>query len=132
MARGRRTISIELEDFLSNFSPEVRNLALALRDLILDIEPDAIEQIDVPAHLLAYGYAKTYKHLICVIILYTDYVNFGFPRGVDLPDPEAMLQGTGKRARHIKVDDLGQVEEPEVAAMLQASVDLTPRPDSEN
>ncbi|MEX1248587.1 MAG: DUF1801 domain-containing protein [Anaerolineales bacterium] len=129
MARGRRTITIELEELLANFAPEVRNLALALRDLVFAVEPDAVEQIDVPAHLLAYGYAKTYKHLICVIILYKEYVNFGFPRGVDLPDPEALLHGTGKRARHIRIDDLGQVEAPEIAAMMQASVDLTPRPD---
>jgi hypothetical protein len=131
MARGRATISIELEDFLTNFPPEVRNLALGLRDLVFAVEQEAIEQIDVPAHLLAYGYAKTYKHLICVIILYKNYVNFGFPRGVDLPDPEGLLEGTGKRARHIKIYELEQIEQPEVAAMLQAAVELTPRPEDE-
>jgi hypothetical protein len=132
MAKTRKTISIELEDFLSDFAPEVRNLALAVRELVLEEEPEAIEQIDVPAHMLAYGYAKTYTHLICVCILYKDYVNLGFPRGVDLPDPEALLEGTGKRARHIKIYDLDQVERPEVAALLQASIDSTPRPDSED
>lgn len=129
MAKARKTISIELEDFLSQFAPEVRNLALALRDLVYEIEPTAIEQIDVPAHLLAYGYARTYKHLICVIILYREYVNLGFPIGVDLPDPEGLLQGTGKRARHIKITGLAQVDEPEIAEMIQAAVDLTPRAD---
>lgn len=127
MVKSRKTISIELEDFLAQFSPEVRNLALALRDLIMEIEPAAIEQIDVPAHLLAYGYAKTYAHLICVIILYKEYVNLGFPRGVDLPDPEGMLEGSGRKARHLKIYDLAQADEPEVAEMIQASVDLTPR-----
>lgn len=129
MAKARKTISIELEDFLAQFSPDARNLALALRDLTLEIEPAAIEQIDVPAHLLAYGYARTYTHLICVIILYNEYVNLGFPRGVDLPDPEGMLEGTGKKARHIKITDLAQVDEPEIAEMIQAAVDLTPRPE---
>lgn len=129
MARSRPTITAELEDFLAGFAPQVRNLALALRDLVFEIEPDCIEQIDIPAHLLAYGYAKTYTHLICVIILYKDYANLGFPRGVDLPDPEGFLDGTGKRARHVKVYELSQVETPEIAALLQASVDTTPRPE---
>lgn len=130
MARASRTITVELEDFLAKFAPEVRNLALALRDLVFEIEPEAIEQIDVPAHLLAYGYAKTYTHLVCVIILYDEYVNLGFPRGVDLPDSEGLLLGTGKRARHLRVSELAQVDSPEIAALLQASVDITPRPES--
>jgi hypothetical protein len=130
MAPSKQTISIELEDFLSGFVPEVRNLALALRELVFAIEPDAIEQIDLPAHLLAYGYAKTYTHLICVIILYKDYVNLGFPGGVDLPDPEGLLQGTGKRARHVKILELDQVDSVEIAELLQASVDITPRPET--
>lgn len=127
--RSRTHISIELEDFLSNFAPPVRNLTLQLRDLVFEIDPEVIEQIDVPAHLLAYGYAKTYAHLMCVIILYQDYVNLGFPRGVDLPDPEGLLEGTGKRARHVKIRGAPQVEAPEVAALIQASADETPRLD---
>jgi hypothetical protein len=127
--KSRTSISIELEDFLEDYKPEVRNLALQLRDLIYEVDADVIEQIDKPAHLLAYGYAKTYTHLMCVIILYKDYVNLGFPRGIDLPDPEGLLEGTGKRARHVKITDLEQIEAPEVAALIQASADETPRPD---
>ncbi|MEX2143744.1 MAG: DUF1801 domain-containing protein [Anaerolineales bacterium] len=129
MALAKKTITIELEDFLAKFEPEVRNLALALRDLVFEIEPNAMEQIDDPAQLLAYGYAQTYTHLICVIILYKEHVNLGFPRGVDLPDPEGLLEGTGKRARHVKILELDQVETVDVAALLQASADITPRPE---
>jgi len=130
MAKKTRTlISIELEDFLETYTPEVRNLALQLRDLVFEIDPEVIEQIDIPAHLLAYGYAKTYTHLMCVIILYKDYVNLGFPRGVDLPDPEGVLEGTGKRARHVKIRNVEQIESPEIAALFRASADETPRPE---
>jgi hypothetical protein len=130
MARTSQTITAELEDFLATFAPDVRNLALALRGLVFEVEPKASEQIDVPAHLIAYGYAKTYTHLMCVIILYKEYVNLGFPRGVDLPDPEGLLEGTGKRARHVKVYDLSQVDSPEISALIQASVEITPRPEA--
>ncbi|HKY79829.1 MAG TPA: DUF1801 domain-containing protein [Anaerolineales bacterium] len=129
MARASQTITVELEDFLTGFAPDVRNLALALRDLVFEIEPNALEQIDVPAHLLAYGYAKTYAHLVCVVSLYGEYVNLGFPRGVDLPDPEGLLEGSGKQARHVKIEALSQAESPEISAMVQASVDITPRPE---
>ncbi|MEX1143415.1 MAG: DUF1801 domain-containing protein [Anaerolineales bacterium] len=129
MARISQTITVELEDFLTAFPPQVRNLALALRDLVHEIEPKVLEQIDIPAHLLAYGYAQTYTHLMCVVILYKEYVNLGFPRGVDLPDPEGLLEGTGKKARHVKIYDLSQVDSSEIAALIQASVEITPRPE---
>lgn len=132
MAKLSKIISAELEDFLSGFSPEVSNLALQLRDLVIEMAPDAIEQIDVPAHLLAYGYAQTYKHLICVIILYKDYVNLGFPRGVDLDDPDGLLEGTGKKARHVKIHSEEQIESPGVLTLLQASIDVTPRLEDED
>ena len=123
---AKNPISIELEDFLSTQPVDAQALTLDLRDLVLSMAPEAIEQIDVSAHLLAYGYAKTYKHLICVIILYKDYVNLGFPRGVDLPDPEKSLQGTGKKARHVKVKSKEQIKSPALRALLQASIDATP------
>jgi hypothetical protein len=124
-------ISPELEDFLSGFSQEAQGLALELRDQVLDLAPEAIEQIDVPAHMLAYGFAKTYKHLICVIILQKNYVNFGFPRGVDLEDPEALLEGTGQKARHVKIYNVEDATAPGVLSLLKESIELTPRPDKE-
>ena len=129
MAKAKNLISIELEDFLSTQSSEAQGLTLELRDLVLGMAPEAIEQIDVSAHLLAYGYAKTYKHLICVIILYKDYVNLGFPRGVDLPDPNRLLQGTGKKARHVKVKSKEQITSLNLRALVQASIDATPHPE---
>jgi hypothetical protein len=127
--RSRTQTSIELDEFLDGYRPEIAELVLKLRDLVFEIEPQVVEQIDLPAHLLAYGFAKTYTHLMCVIILYSEYINLGFPRGVDLPDPEGLLEGTGKKARHVKIRDFEQIESPEVAALIQESADLTPRPE---
>jgi hypothetical protein len=35
--------------------------------------------------------------------VFTSHVNVGFFRGAELPDPERMLQGTGKLMRHVKL-----------------------------
>ena len=35
--------------------------------------------------------------------VFTSHVNVGFFRGAFLPDPDAILLGTGKRMRHVKV-----------------------------
>jgi hypothetical protein len=35
--------------------------------------------------------------------VFTSHVNVGFFRGAELPDPAGLLQGSGKRMRHVKL-----------------------------
>jgi hypothetical protein len=51
-----------------------------------------------------------------------DRVNLGFYHGVDLPDPETILEGTGKRLRHVKVRSLAAAGETAVRALLTAAL----------
>ena len=125
-ARKRRT-KAEIQAFLAAYSPQVRAMALKLRGLVFEVVPDAIEQIDSAAHLLGYGFDRTYKDTVCVIMPLKTAVNLGFPRGVDLPDPTGLLAGTGKRARHVKIADGGEVNAPALRALLEASAALTRR-----
>lgn len=120
MPSNRRT-KAELDAFLKPYAPNVRQIALKLRARVFDAVPDALEQIDLTAHLLGYGLSATYKEMICVIILYKTYVNFGFPRGTELPDPNNLLVGTGKRARHIKITAMEEADNPALVALLEAS-----------
>jgi hypothetical protein len=112
----------EIDNFLANYSPGVQEIALALREIILALAPDALEQLDIPAKMLAYGFQRTYKDLICVIMPLKAGVNLGFHRGVDLPDPAGLLTGSGKRARHVRISSLIEAHAPEVRALLAASI----------
>jgi hypothetical protein len=117
----------DVDAFLASYEAPIRSLALRLRKLVREVEPTALEQIDKPAKLLAYGYSATYGGTICVIMPYPGWVNLGFPRGVDLPDPTGLLTGTGKRARHVKVRQARDVDAPALRALLKAAVKATPR-----
>lgn len=123
----RRVGKKEVDAFLAPYEAPIRSLTLRLRKLVRDIEPTALEQIDAPAQLLAYGYSATYGGTICVIMPHRGWVNLGFPRGVDLPDPAGLLTGTGKRARHVKVREAREVDAPALRALLRAAVKATPR-----
>jgi hypothetical protein len=90
---------------------------------VFEVAPGAIEQIDIPGKMLAYGFARTYKDMICVIMPLKAGVNFGMPRGAELDDPDGLLEGTGKRARHVRISAIEQVESPSIRALLQASID---------
>jgi hypothetical protein len=37
-------------------------------------------------------------------------VNFGFWRGIDLTDPKGLLEGTGDRMRHMKIESAEDVD----------------------
>jgi hypothetical protein len=54
---------------------------------------------------------------------FTHHASIGFFFGSSLPDPAGLLQGTGKRMRHVKLR-LGQATDP---AALQALIDAAER-----
>jgi hypothetical protein len=115
-------MSDELEPFLAPYTPEVRALAWKLRALIREVMPEAIEQLDPPAHLIGYGLDRTYKGLICGITLHKAHINLMFARGAELPDPEHLLAGTGKRARHVTMRREADLENPSVLRLLRAAL----------
>jgi hypothetical protein len=39
----------------------------------------------------------------CYVNVFTSHVNVGFFYGAELPDPAGLLQGSGKRMRHVKL-----------------------------
>jgi hypothetical protein len=115
-------MSSELEQFLTPYTPVVQELALKLRALIREVMPEVIEQFDPPAHLIGYGLDRTYKGLICGITLHKAHINLMFARGTDLPDPEGLLVGTGKRARHVTIRQEADLERPGVRTLLVAAL----------
>ena len=51
-----------------------------------------------------------------------DYVNLGFYHGVALQDPANLLEGAGKRLRHIKIKSAGDAGKKEICALLEAAL----------
>jgi hypothetical protein len=115
-------VSDDLESFLAPYSSQVRDLAWKLRAVIREVMPEAIEQLDPPARLIGYGIDRTYKGLICGITLHRTHINLMFARGTALPDPEGLLVGTGKRARHVTIRQAAEIENPAVRVMLAAAL----------
>ncbi|HET9277785.1 MAG TPA: hypothetical protein VFN95_06350 [Flavitalea sp.] len=46
------------------------------------------------------------------------YVNFGFFFGVDLPDPTGLIQGEGKRIRHVKIFSIEEAKNPALLKLV--------------
>jgi hypothetical protein len=111
----------EIQNFLDRYLPQVQAISLELRKLVFRVVPEAIEQLDLPARMLAYGFDRSYRGMICVVMPLKSAVNFGFPHGVELVDPDGYLEGSGKRARHVKVKDFSLIDLPALLGFVEAS-----------
>jgi hypothetical protein len=105
--------------FLGGSTPEVAAVARAVRLAVLDRFPDAVEWFDPGNGLLGLGATRTMNGLLFAIIPHRAHVNLQLVDGVDLPNPFGKVQGTGKRARHVKVRSI----EEAAAAWLTAAID---------
>lgn len=114
----------DVDAFLKAYSPDIRKVVLAARQLVLATFPNALEQVDLPDKLIGYGFNRTYKGMVCALIPYSTHVNLIFSQGTQLPDPQDLLEGTGKYARHIKLTSVADVERPTVKALLKAAITL--------
>ena len=116
--------------YLAAYSPHISDLTLALRELVLQEAPDALESIS-RGYALAIGFSFTGKPLkdgFCHIVTYETHVNLGFNRGALLPDPNRLLAGKGKSIRHITMHNQNELEHPAIRRYLQAAIEQVDRP----
>ena len=98
------------DENLRSHTPEVQAAARALEVVIRDELPDVVVQYDEGNGLLAFGRSMKMQDLLFALIPHAGWVNLQLADGALLPNPDAMIEGTGKRIRHIKVPS------PEVAS----------------
>jgi hypothetical protein len=112
------------DELLAPYSDNAREIALKTCALVKKLIPDSIEQVDMASNIIAYGYNRTYKGLICAVAPQKSYVNLMFSRGVDLSDPAHLLEGTGKRARHVKLSTPAELDAVALKQLILESVRL--------
>jgi hypothetical protein len=120
----------EVADLLAPYRAEVQQLARELRALVRDVVPEATEEVDPSAKLIGYTFIPgTYKGLFVAVALHASHVNLMFSKGVELLDADTagLLEGTGKKARHIKFRDAGRLASPEVRGLVATAAERTPR-----
>jgi len=111
--------------YLSAYDPHVSSLALALREIVLEEAPDAIESI-AKGYAVAVGFSFTGKPMkdgFCHVVAYSTHVNLGFNRGAQLSDPAHLLKGTGKAIRHMTIRTHEELDNPAIRRYLQAAIE---------
>ena len=118
----------DLATLLEPHTPTVRDVFGALRALARDVMPDAQEQVDLPDRVLAFGFGPPggvrMRGLAVGLIPHTAHVNVQLADGALLDDPSGIVEGTGKRIRHVKCRSLDDVARPALRALLEEQAAL--------
>jgi Domain of unknown function (DU1801) len=122
-----RTPPKELIRFLKPYDRDIRQLALAVRALVLEEMAPCCENIydAYSAVAIGYGWTERLKDGICHVAVYSGHVNLGFNFGAALPDPDGILEGSGKQIRHIAIRTRADLARPEIRAYVRRACQVS-------
>ena len=116
-------INPEINSFLSKYDNQVYENALKLREILLTNLPDVIVQLDLPAKMVAYTYGQKYVEMICIIIPSKKDLKLAFYKGVDLPDPNNLLEGKAKLSRYVEIKSDKEIYSEALKQLIEKALD---------
>ncbi len=115
---------VTFEDLLEITEEGLRPIVTALREVVYEVDPDTCEVVRLGDRAATYGVGP--RKMIdgyAYILPYKRWVNLGFYQGVDLADPEGLLEGTGAKMRHVKVRSVEEARQAAVKALVEGALE---------
>lgn len=113
--------SLALSSLLSDNTREVADLTQVLRAVVRSALPMATEKINLGWHGL--GYHDPDAGYVAGIFPGDESVRLGFEHGVELPDPEGLLNGDGSQVRYVVLAEWDEQLRDPITDLLQAAVE---------
>jgi hypothetical protein len=113
--------------FLDGLDPHVLPLVQALRRMVRDVTPEAVETVIWDA--LSYHrpwLGGRVKGAVCQIVVRRGHVRLDFVHGVALKDPGQLLQGAGLSKRYVPIDCAPDATRPEIALLIDEAAQFIP------
>src|SRR5262249_28761746 len=121
-----RPPSDQLLDFLAPYDLKVGELALRLREFVFNQAPEANEKLFRSyAVSLSYSLTNRWTDGFCHIVVYRNHVNLGFNKGAQLPDPNGLLEGTGKMIRHLRITSADDLKKSFLLRFIRSAIKLS-------
>ena len=101
----------------------MRPVLARLRSIILETDPEACEVVRLGDRAATYGLGP--RKMIdgyAYLMPHRAWVNLGFFRGATLDDRQRLLEGTGKKMRHLKVRTLTDAERKGVRELIEGAI----------
>jgi hypothetical protein len=112
-----------VNELLVGAKPELRRVCESLRKIIASLHKGAIEVVWPRQKIASFGVGpkKMTEHYAYIAVL-GSHVNLGFYHGASLSDPARLLEGTGKKLRHVKVSTVSDSKNPAITALLREAI----------
>ena len=108
-----------VKEFLSNYPEGIRKISLELRKMARKTMPGAHEFLYYDA--INYSIGDSPLERVCYISPLEKYVTLGLLFGAQLDDQHHLLQGSGKRARHVKIRTLEETKNSALKELVKAA-----------
>jgi hypothetical protein len=106
------------DELFYTFPEPVPTVCWRLRDLVLEVAPEAVEEV-----------RPRWKHLgfnldgyFCAVAPQVDGARIVFDNGVELPDPDGRLEGYGPQVRWLSYARAEDIDEELVRGFLRAAL----------
>jgi len=118
------TAAAQLGAFISRFSPEIAKQTRAMLKTLRARLPGAVEMVYDNHYALVIGFCPVERasEVIVSLAVYPDHISLCFFAGDRLPDPQKLLKGSGKVARHIRLEGPAMLDTPAVKALIKAAI----------
>lgn len=116
-----------VDAFINGQTPAVQPIVRRLRALVQTTLPELVEHLD-GNDVLRYGPTTKMRDFVCYISGHKAHANLGFAHGASLPDPDGLIEGTGKNLRHVKVRTVGATAHPGLKQLLEEASWVAHRP----
>ena len=110
--------SKNVDSWISEHDPAIRQICEALRNVVLGAEPELKETVKWGNPV----YEKADK--VVYLSANEQYVTLGFFKGARLTDPGDRIEGTGRNMRHVKVRALEDIDMAQFASWVNEAVAL--------
>lgn len=119
----------QLRAFIAKYTPEI---GAAVRSALATMRkrlPGAVELVYDNYNALAIGFGPTERasDAIFSIAVYPRWVSLFFLQGAALSDPQKLLRGSGRRVRHVVLEE-GTLEKPAVRELMAQALRKARKP----
>jgi hypothetical protein len=130
MIRDRNQVMPDnIEAYVNNLPPDVREIAVALRNVVRATVPDAQETMlwgGISYHTPWIG--GRIKGALCQIDAKGAEVRIAFIHGIRLADPANLLCGSALSKRYVPIHSIAKARRPEILALIReaSAIELSP------
>ena len=106
-----------------DWESELGDIARYLRAVVLELHPGTTEVVRLGDNAATFGVGpKKMREGYCYIMPHKKWINLGFFHGVMVDDPAQLMEGTGKKMRHVKIRSLDMAQQVEIRQLIQAAI----------